>query len=121
MEALECILRESAAPRGQWARAREASAITPEEKVELELTLHRFRQLVMELRSGVINRNNFTLWEIEILQDFGNCRVDPRHKRGILWQYQTAVEQQLAQGCATPMKVSEFLALQRWVTSSLLQ
>jgi hypothetical protein len=60
---------------------------------------------------GVLARNSFQPWEVEILMDLENCQLDRRRRLDILRQYQRAAERQIA-GCdGPPMKLSEFLAM----------
>ena len=79
--------------------------------IQLELMFNRFRRLVAELRSGVVRRNHFQPWEIEILIDLENCHLDPRRWGDTLRQYEKAVERQIESGSGPPMKLSEYLAL----------
>jgi len=81
------------------------------ELVLLELMLNRFRRLMTELQRGVINRNDFHRWEVEILLDIEECQLDPRYRLETLRQYQKAVERQLDIGPGPPMKLSEYLIL----------
>ncbi len=81
----------------------------PDDPVQLELMLNRFNRLLGELMRGVIARNAFQPWEIEILLDFENCNLERRRRLDILRQYQKAVERQLATGPGPPMKLSQFL------------
>ena len=77
-----------------------------------ELTLCRFRRLMGEVQSGVIRRNHFAPWEIEILLDLENCHLSRRRWSRALERYRKAVERQLEKGSGRPMKPSEFLGLQ---------
>jgi hypothetical protein len=77
--------------------------------IELELMLNRFRKLIGELLRGVLLRNSFQPWEIDILLDMQECDVPPRRKLEILRQYQRAVEKQMLTGPGPPMKLSAFL------------
>jgi hypothetical protein len=82
-----------------------------DELVLLELMLNRFRRLMTELQRGVISRNNFHPWEVDILLDIEECQLDRRHRLEILRLYQRAVERQLERGPGPPMKLSEYLIL----------
>ena len=73
--------------------------------------LNRFRRLMTELQRGVINRNNFQPWEIDLLLDIENCQLERRRRADIIRQYIRAVERQLENGPGPPMNLSEFLAL----------
>jgi len=77
--------------------------------IEREIMLNRFRKLVGELIRGSISRNSFQSWELEILMDYHNCPLTPRHRQETLRQYQRAVEKQLEMGPGPPMKFSDFL------------
>ncbi|MGO9261688.1 MAG: hypothetical protein ACLQU1_36100 [Bryobacteraceae bacterium] len=79
--------------------------------VQLELMLNRFRRLMGELMRGVMQRNAFEPWEIQLLLDFQTCAVDPRRRLETLRAYQKAVERQLETGPGPPMKLSEYLQL----------
>ena len=77
----------------------------------LERMLNRFRRLLGELISGVMRRNTFESWEVEILLDFETCPVNPRRRRELLQAYRRAVERQLQTGPGPPMRFSDFLQL----------
>jgi len=77
--------------------------------IQLEIMLGRFNRLMGELARGVISRNNFAPWEIEILLDLQNCKLEPRRRSETMRQYQRAVERQMEFGPGPPMKLSEFL------------
>jgi hypothetical protein len=79
--------------------------------VDRELMLNRFNRLMGELMRGVIIRNSFQPWEIDLLLDIDNCPLDRRRRLEILRQYQKAVERQLDIGPGPPMKLSEYLAM----------
>jgi hypothetical protein len=72
--------------------------------------LGRFRRLMSEVRSGVVRRNNFEPWEIDILLDLPNCHLTRRRMLRVLERYRIAVERQLEMGCGPPIKPSQFLA-----------
>ena len=79
--------------------------------VDRELMLNRFNRLMGELMRGVIIRNSFQPWEIDLLLDIEDCPLERRRRLEILRQYQKAVERQLDAGPGPPMKLSEFLAM----------
>ena len=78
--------------------------------IQIELMLNRFRRLVAEIQSGVVNRNNFEPWEVEILLDLEACQVNPRRWMDTLRQYSKSGERQIEAGDGPPLKLSEFLA-----------
>jgi hypothetical protein len=84
---------------------------TAEDLVQLEIMLGRFNRLMGELARGVITRNNFTPWEVDLLLDMQTCKLEPRRKSDIMRQYQRAVERQMDVGPGPPMKLSEFLTM----------
>ena len=92
-----------------------------DELVQLELTLNRFNRLIGELMRGVIARNAFQPWEVEILLDTEQCRLEPRRRLEILRQYQKAVERQMETGPGPPMKLSEYLQLRMTRRPSIRQ
>ena len=77
--------------------------------IELELMLNRFRRLLAEIMRGELTRTTFQPWEVQILLDLEQCRLDPRRKQEILRQYERAVSRQMMTGPGPPMKLSEFL------------
>ena len=79
--------------------------------VEQELMLNRFIRLMGELMRGVITRNVFQPWEMDLLLDIESCPVERRRRLEVLRQYQRAVERQLDTGPGPPMKLSAFLAM----------
>jgi hypothetical protein len=79
--------------------------------IDLELMLNRFNRLIGEVMRGVLARNTFQPWEVEILMDLENCPLDRRRRLDILRQYQRAVERQMQTGPGPPMKLSEFLIM----------
>jgi len=82
-----------------------------EESVDLELMRNRFKRLIGEVIRGVLARNSFQPWEVEILMDLENCKLERRRRLDILRQYQRAVERQMSTGNGPPMKLSEFLVI----------
>jgi hypothetical protein len=85
--------------------------IAADDLIQLEIMLNRFNRLLGELMRGAITRNAFEAWEVEILLDIENCRVERKRRTEILRQYQRAVERQMATGPGPPMKLSTFLEL----------
>ena len=81
-----------------------------EDIIQAELMLCRFRRLMAEVQSGVIRRNNFEPWEIEILLDLQGFHLSRRRWARILQRYKKAVERQLENGCGPPIMPSQFLA-----------
>ena len=71
--------------------------------------LGRFNRLISELARGVITRNSFAPWEIEIILDLQTCKLEPRRRSETMRQYQRAVERQMERGPGPPMKLSDFL------------
>ena len=82
---------------------------TADDLVQLELMLNRFNRLMGELARGVIARNGFEPWEVEILLDIQGCQLEPRRRSETMRQYRRAVERQLQSGAGPPMKLSDFL------------
>ena len=87
------------------------SMAASDELIQLELMLNRFKRLLGELVRGAVDRNAFQPWEIEIMLDFNNCRLESKRRSEILEQYRRAVERQMATGPGPPMKLSTFLEL----------
>jgi hypothetical protein len=79
--------------------------------IERELMLNRFRRLLGEVLRRETGRNAFHPWEIAILLDLEECKLESRRRLEILRQYQRAVERQLEAGPGPPMKLSEFLVI----------
>ncbi len=85
--------------------------MSPDDFIQLEIMLNRFNKLLGEIGQGAVKRNSFQAWEIEILVDLENCRLEPRRRQEILRQYQRAVARQMETGPGPPMKLSEFLEI----------
>ena len=77
--------------------------------IQLEIMLNRFNKLMGELMRGTIARNSIFSWEIDILLDMDDCRLERRRRLETLRQYQKAVERQMTLGPGPPMKLSQFL------------
>ena len=82
-------------------------------QLDHEAMLAQFNRLIQELLRGSINRNTFKPWEIDILLDMEACSLKDGSKRELLRRYQKAVIRQMDKGADTPMKLSEFLDLQK--------
>jgi hypothetical protein len=82
-----------------------------DELIDQELMLNRFNRLIGEVMRGVVARNTFQTWEVEILLDLDTCQFERRRRLETLRQYQRAVERQMTNGPGPPMKLSEFLAM----------
>jgi hypothetical protein len=80
---------------------------------DAEVMLTRFNRLIQELLRGNINRNTFRPWEIEILLDIEACDLRDGAKRETLRRYQKAVQRSMEKGAPIPLKLSEYLDLQR--------
>ena len=85
--------------------------MTDDDPISVELMLNRFRRLIGDLARGVLRRNSFAPWEIDILLDYGTCKLDPRRRADLLRAYEKAVARQLETGPGPPMKLSEYLQL----------
>jgi hypothetical protein len=75
--------------------------------------LTQFNRLIEELLTGNLNRSKFQPWEIDILVDMASCELRPSQCVTILREYQTAVAQRIREGARVPLKLSEYLELQR--------
>jgi hypothetical protein len=84
-------------------------------KVELdhEAILAQFNRLMQELMRGSIARNSFRPWEIELLLDIDSCDLRDTSRRELLRRYQRIVQKQLEKGATRPMKLSEYLQIQK--------
>jgi hypothetical protein len=78
---------------------------------QLEIQLHHFNKLMVEVMRGSITRNSFRPWEFEILLDMDRCQFDGHRRLEILRQYQRAVGKQMQLGPGPPMKLSQFLEI----------
>ena len=85
--------------------------MSPDDFVQLEVMLNRFNKLLSEIGQGTIKRNSFHAWEIDILVDLENCRLESRRRQEILRQYQRAVARQMETGPGPPMRLSDFLEI----------
>jgi hypothetical protein len=78
-----------------------------------EIVLGQFNRLMQELLRGVMNRNCFRPWEIELLLDIESCELSNGGRKDTLKRYQKAVQKQLDRGATRPMKLSEYLKANR--------
>ena len=72
----------------------------------------RFKRLMREVESGVIARNSFHAWEVELLVDLEQCELRANRRR-LLRRYQKAAVRGLETGAVRPLKLSEYLARTR--------
>ena len=70
----------------------------------------QFDHLIEELVAGKMQRGRFETWEVDILLDYLGCSLSRFSRPFVLRQYQQAVQRQLENGAALPMRLSEFLA-----------
>ena len=82
-------------------------------QLDHEAMLAQFNRLIQELLRGAMNRNTFRPWEINILLDIESCALKDGNKRELLRRYQKAVIRQMDKGAEMPMKLSEFLDIQK--------
>ena len=78
-----------------------------------EAVLARFNKLVQELLRGAITRNTFRPWEVDILLDIEGCNLREGGRREILRRYQKAVQRSMEKGAPEPLKLSEYLQVQK--------
>lgn len=78
-----------------------------------EAVLARFNKLVQELLRGAITRNTFRPWEVDILLDIEGCNLREGGRREILRRYQKAVQRSMEKGAPGPLKLSEYLQVQK--------
>ena len=78
-----------------------------------DAVLARFNKLVQELLRGAITRNTFRPWEVGILLDIEGCNLREGGRREILRRYQKAVQRSMEKGAPEPLKLSEYLQLQK--------
>ncbi len=77
--------------------------------VDTDELLRRFNRLIKELLQGETKRETFQRWEVDLLLDGQNCRIEELAREGVLRRYQQAVQRRIERGEAVPMKLSEFL------------
>ncbi|MGI8741345.1 MAG: hypothetical protein ACR2NN_02010 [Bryobacteraceae bacterium] len=80
---------------------------------DYELVLNRFNKLVQELLRGSITRNTFRPWEIDILLDIEACNLRDGARRETMRRYQKAVQRAMEKGAPMPLKLSEYLEMQK--------
>jgi hypothetical protein len=71
--------------------------------------LASFTQLVQELIGGVVQRHVFSRPELELMLDLETCRLRKSVRADVLRRYLRAVQQQLAEGTASPLRFALFL------------
>ena len=72
----------------------------------------RFKRFMREVESGVMARNNFHQWEVELLVDLEQCELHANRRR-LLRRYQKAALRGLEMGAQRPLKLSEYMARTR--------
>jgi hypothetical protein len=75
--------------------------------------LAQFTNLIHELMQGGPKRTVFQKWEVDLLLDFGTCRMRQSARGEILRRYQRAVQQYFLRGQYTFPPPSSFLADER--------
>jgi hypothetical protein len=80
------------------------------DSVDTDEILLRFDRLIGELLQGGTRRETFQPWEVDLLLDMQDCRIEESAREGVLRRYQRAVQRQIGRGDTVPMKLSEFLA-----------
>ena len=81
--------------------------------IDSEARLNRFNRLMQELIRGVMNRNTFQPWEIDILLDIEACQLREPVKRETLRRYQKAVQRSMEKGAQMPWRLSEYLGTKK--------
>lgn len=80
---------------------------------DADFILARFNKLVQELLRGSITRNTFRPWEVEILLDIEACNLRDGGRKELMRRYQKAVQRSMEKGSPMPLKLSEYLELQK--------
>lgn len=75
--------------------------------------LAQFNNLIQELITGGPKRTVFQKWEMDLLLDFGTCRMRQSARGDILRRYQRAVQQYFLRGQYAFPPPSSFLADER--------
>jgi hypothetical protein len=75
--------------------------------------LAQFNNLIQELMQGGPKRTVFQKWEMDLLLDFGTCRMRQSSRSEILRRYQRAVQQYFLRGQYAFPAPSSFLADER--------
>ena len=78
-----------------------------------DFVLARFNKLVQELLRGSITRNTFRPWEVEILLDIEACNLRDGGRKELMRRYQKAVQRSMEKGAPMPLKLSEYLEMQK--------
>jgi hypothetical protein len=76
-------------------------------------SLAEFNSLINELIQGGLSRSVFKRWELDLLLDFGNCRIRQSSRSDVLRRYQRAVQKQFLRGEYDVQPLSIFLAEER--------
>lgn len=78
-----------------------------------QLVLGRFTRLMQDVMRGGSGRTCFEAWEVDLLLDIAACDLDRKRARDVLRRYQKAAEKRLDYGVLPPLKLSEYLKLNR--------
>jgi hypothetical protein len=74
-----------------------------------EIVAIRFNRLMQSLIEGYFERTCFQPWEVDLLLDIESCTIQRRSQKRVLQRYQRAVNRQLDNGAALPLRLSEYL------------
>lgn len=78
-----------------------------------DVVLARFNRLMQDVIRGVVNRNCFRPWEIALLLDIDSCELRRSTRLEVLRRYRRAMQRHMERGAAGPLKLSEYLELNR--------
>ncbi|MEO7146195.1 MAG: hypothetical protein ABI165_22090 [Bryobacteraceae bacterium] len=78
-----------------------------------DAVLAQFNRLIQELLRGTVTRNTFRPWEIDLLLDIDTCELKSGARRETLRRYQKAVQRHMERGARSPLRLSEYLDVQK--------
>lgn len=83
------------------------------EKTSVEpsaISLESFERFFREVSAGVLKRNSFQPWEIELLLDYQQVRAERGRSEQLMRRYRLAARKYLLRTGGRPLKLSEYLA-----------
>jgi hypothetical protein len=75
--------------------------------------LAQFNNLLQELAQGAAKRSVYEKWEMDLLLDFGECRIRKSSRAEVLKRYQRTVQRHFLRGEYSFPAPSTFLAAER--------
>jgi hypothetical protein len=74
------------------------------------VTIEAFERFMREVASGSLKRNAFAAWEVDLLLDLQQVRMERGRSEQLMRRYRQAARKYLERGADVPLKLSEYIA-----------